>query len=56
VAVLKSPTTWFLILAGICLGGPYILGVRPKTARQWQYIAVALAFLAWLLPLMAPLR
>jgi len=56
VAVLRSPTTWFLILSGICLGGPYILGVRPTTPRQWLYIAMALAFLAWLLPLMAPLR
>jgi hypothetical protein len=52
----KSPTTWFLILAAICLAGPYVLGVRPKTPREWLYVALAVGFLAWLLPLMASLR
>jgi hypothetical protein len=52
----RSPTTWFVVLAGVCVAGPYLLGVRPKTPRQWWYVAIAIAFLAWLLPLMAPLR
>jgi hypothetical protein len=33
----RSPTTWFLVLAGICVAGPYVLGVRPKTPQQWRY-------------------
>jgi hypothetical protein len=52
----RSPTTWFLILTAICVGGPYVLGVRPTTQRQWVYVAVVIAFLAWVLPLMASLR
>jgi hypothetical protein len=46
----------FLVLAVCCLAGPYALGVRPKTRRQWQYIVLTLAFLAWVLPLMVSLR
>ena len=51
-----SATTWFLVLSAICLAGPCLIGVRPKTAREWFYIALTIAFLAWMLPLMAPLR
>jgi hypothetical protein len=53
---MKSHTTWFLILAALCIAGPYILGVPPKARRQRVLIAVTIAFLAWLLALMAPLR
>jgi hypothetical protein len=52
----RSPETWFLLLAVVCLVGPYLLGVRPRNRREWLYVAVTLAFLAWLLPLMALLR
>ena len=47
---------WFVVLTACCLAGPYALDVRPKTRRQWQYIAVTIAFLAWVLPLMVSLR
>jgi len=47
---------WFLMLTASCLAGPYALGVRPTTRRQWQYIALTIAFLAWVLPLMVSLR
>jgi hypothetical protein len=53
---MRSPVTWFVILAGACVAAPYLLGVRPTTRRHWVYLAIALAFLAWVLPLMAPLR
>jgi hypothetical protein len=53
---MRSPATWFLILVLVCVLGPYALGVRPRTRRQWQYVALTIAFLAWLLPLMASLR
>jgi hypothetical protein len=48
--------TLFLVLACVCIAGPYLLGVRPRTGRQWRYVAATLAFLAWVLPLMASLR
>jgi len=35
------------------MAGPYLLGVRPKTPREWVYVAITIALLAWLLPLMA---
>ena len=51
-----SANTWFLVLAAGCIVGPYVLGVRPKTRRDWLWLALVVAFLAWLLPLMTPLR
>jgi hypothetical protein len=53
---MRSVAAPFLILVGVCIAGPYVLGVRPRTRRQWIYIALAIAFLAWVLPLAAPLR
>jgi hypothetical protein len=53
---MRSAATWFLILAGVCIAGPYLLGVRPRTARERQYVALTIAFLAWVLLLMAALR
>jgi hypothetical protein len=53
---MKSAGTWFLILLGVCVVAPYLFGVRPRNRRQWTYLAVTIAFLAWLLPLMAALR
>jgi hypothetical protein len=56
VGAYEVPHTWFLILAALCIAGPYVLGVRPKARREWLLVAVTLAFLAWLLALMVPLR
>jgi hypothetical protein len=53
---MRSAGTWFVILAGACVAGPYLLGVRPTTRRHWSYLAITIAFLAWVLPLMASLR
>jgi hypothetical protein len=53
---MRSPGIWFVILAGACVTGPYLLGVRPTRRRDWVYLAITIAFLAWVLPLMAPLR
>lgn len=53
---MKSPTTWFVILAAVCILGPYVLGIRPSARRQWLFVALTIAFLAWILLLMVPLR
>ena len=52
---MKSATTWFVILATCCIVGPYLFGVQPRTQREWRYIAITLAFLAWLLLAMVSL-
>lgn len=54
--MVRSHFVWFLILAAICLAGPYALRVRPAAQRQWFYVVLTITFLAWLLALMAPLR
>jgi len=46
----------FVALAAVSLAGPYVLGIPPRTRRQWVCLVLTLAFLAWLLPLMASLR
>jgi hypothetical protein len=53
---MRSAGTWFLILAGVCVVGPYVLGVRPRTRRDRVCLALTIAFLAWILPLMISLR
>jgi len=52
----RSPTFWFIVLALVSLFGPYALRVPPRTRRQWTYVAITLALLALLLPLMASLH
>ena len=54
--LLKSSTFWFVVLALAAAVGPYALRVPPRTRRQRLYVAISLALLAWLLPLMASLR
>jgi hypothetical protein len=54
--MLKSATTWFVIVTLACVAGPYLLGVRPRTPRERQYLALTLAFLAWVLLMMESLR
>jgi len=51
-----SATTWFLLLLAASIVGPYAFGVRPRTRSEWTYVAIAIAFVAWMLVLMAPLR
>ncbi len=47
---------WFIALVAACIAGPYILLVAPKTRRQWAALTVTLAFLAWVLLLLAPVH
>lgn len=53
---MDAAAEWFLILAAVSVAGPYALGIRPRTPRQWLALAFTIAFLAWVLPLMASLR
>lgn len=46
---LRTPAEWFYLLLPVCLIGPYLFGVRPRSVRDWRWIAIAIAFLAWLL-------
>jgi hypothetical protein len=53
---MRTAGFWFLVAVGVCVVGPYVLGVRPRSARDWTLIAITIAFMAWMLPLMVPLR
>ena len=53
---MRSPITWFLVLLAGFIVALYALRVGPKTHRQWVYLAITIAFLAWVLPLMVSLR
>jgi hypothetical protein len=53
---MRSALTWFVILAGVCIAGPYVLGVPPRTRRDRFYLGLTLAFLAWILGLMISVR
>jgi hypothetical protein len=46
---MRSPVTWFLILLGVTVVGPYLLGVRPRRRRDWLAIAITIAFMAVIL-------
>ena len=47
---------WFLLIVVFTIAAPYALHIKPRTRRQWFYVVVALAFVAWILPFMASLR
>ena len=47
--MVRSHEFWFLVLLIGVIVGPYVLGVRPRTNRQWSFIAFTVAFLAWVL-------
>ena len=53
---MRSAGAWFLLLTGASILAPYVLGVPPKTHRQRIYVAVTIAFVAWILLEMVPLR
>jgi len=54
---LRLPERWFVVLVGArCVIAPYLFGVPLRSAKQRLYLAIAIAFLASVLPLMAPLR
>jgi hypothetical protein len=43
--MMKSAGSWWLLLLAVCMVGPYVLGVRPRTSREWTYIALTIAFI-----------
>jgi hypothetical protein len=47
---------WFGVLTTACVVGPYVLSVPPRTPRERTCVAATLAFLTWILLLMASLR
>jgi hypothetical protein len=47
---------WYVLLLLVTAVGPYVLGVRPRSSRQWHYVSVTIAFLTWLLLGIASLR
>ncbi len=53
---MRATISLFLVLVAGCIAALYVLRLRPKTHRQWVYLAITIAFLAWMLPLMAALR
>jgi hypothetical protein len=53
---MRSPVTWFILLALACMVGPYVLRVPPRTDRERRWLAVTIAFLAWILFCMVSLR
>jgi hypothetical protein len=46
---MRSAGIWALILTGLCVVGPYVLRVPPKTRRHWAYIVTTLIFVWWIL-------
>jgi hypothetical protein len=56
VFAVSTSELWFIVIAAAAVAAPYVLGVKPRTRRQWLYVAITLAFLAWILPLMVSLR
>ena len=54
--ILGYTAVWFVMLTTICVVGPYVFGVRPRTRRHWTYLALTIAFLALIFPLMSSVR
>jgi hypothetical protein len=46
---MRTPLAWCIFLVACCMLAPYLLGVRPKTRRDWILITAAITFLTWLL-------
>jgi hypothetical protein len=46
----------FVVIAAGAIVTMYALHIAPRTRRQWRCVALVLAFLVWVLPLMVELR
>jgi hypothetical protein len=55
-SIAGSTFAWFAVLLAVCVIGIYAFHLRPRTRRGWLLVALAIAFLAWLLPFMATVR
>jgi hypothetical protein len=53
---MNTPGVWLMMLAALCVAGPYLLKVRPRRRADWIALTVTLAFLAWLLGGFSSLR
>jgi hypothetical protein len=53
---MRTPFSWYVFLLLVVAVVPYLLGVRPRSQREWRYVLVAIVFLTWLLLGLAPLR
>ena len=53
---MRTPTFWFAVLLLVCMIAPYLLGVPPRSRRDWMWLVGTIAFLAWLLLGLASLR
>lgn len=51
-----TATLAFLVLLAACLIAMYRFRVAPRNPREWQCVAIAIAFLLWVLPLMTSVR
>jgi hypothetical protein len=46
---MRTPFEWYILLMTVCVVGPYALGVRPRTRRDWMLLTAVEVFLTWLL-------
>ncbi len=46
----------YLVLVALCIVLPYLFGVRPRSERDWRWLAIIVGFLTWLLAGFAFLR
>jgi hypothetical protein len=47
--MMRTPLAWYILLLGLCLFAPYVLGIPPRRRRDWIVLTVTIAFLSWLL-------
>lgn len=46
---MRTPSAWYVLLLIVCMLGPYLLGVPPRTGRDWFCLGLTIGFLTWLL-------
>jgi hypothetical protein len=53
---MRTPLDWCILLVACCMVAPYLLGIGPKTRRDWLLVTAAITFLTWLLGGFASVR
>lgn len=53
---MRTTSGWYWLLLGVIVVAPYLLGVPPRSARDWRCVTIAVAFLTWLLLGLQPAR
>ncbi|HYX80820.1 MAG TPA: hypothetical protein VE714_00410, partial [Gemmatimonadales bacterium] len=46
---MRTPWSWYVLLVGVCIVAPYLLGMRPRRRRDWILLTLTIGFLTWLL-------